>query len=1632
MPSAAGGSEYAYPAYGYGQPPAYAYGRSAEPYRPRSPAAGYGAPIEPYRPRSPPPPAGFVASAAPTGPYQPKSPSPAKSPLTKSGEIKLHTSNPNTILSRNLLKTYFETLDYPFTRHHIDSYDQFLSQDIPAIIRANNPILLLKELIPETSPPQYKYRLEVFIGGESGTEFEIGTPTISLQKTSEVRVMFPNEARLRNLTYASKVYATVFIRITLTLPGIPKESQPAPLERTFKRMPLFDIPILLHSRFCALHGKPASFLEEAGECPQDQGGYFIINGSEKVLITRQEQSFNTLYITVQPNDPKIATYANISCLSSETRQVKMVSFAWVRSTETLQVSLPFVRKPVSVFLLFRALGVQADEDVFRLIYPDLESSEAQQMIPLLLPSVAEAYPFMDQYSAIQYLKTMTKGYTEAHVYDILYNQLFIHIPDARQGSRVHFLAECVRKFMRVHTGIDQETDKDDTRNQRCLTSGLLTRMLFNKAYTVWKKATRLSIDREYYQNTSEYQGEKFMNIFSQGNISRLFNLSMITEELNRGFKGKWVVGNAVGDEKTGVLQQLSRLSYLDFMSHCRRVNLNFDTGMKLTSPRQLHTSQYGFFCTNETPGGGSIGITKNLSLMTFVSTASDPAPVMRFLLQRGWVIPCSEMRPDLQRRGVPVFINNGIIGYTLQPFELTKVLKLMKWTACLPALSSVGYSIRNRRVFLFLDEGRPCRPLIHLEAKGQLREDRLELASSWRELVLGTFPGTKDRGLSSTGFVDPMAEAAAGPVPLADYVALLEPHAGSIEYVDPYEQNEAAIVNFPEHIEPETSHMEIHPCTIVGIVNGMIPFANFNQSPRNQLSCAQSKQAVGMYATNFQNRYDGTANILCYGEAPLVRTLQYDILGQGSMPYGANVIMAIMPFHGFNRDDGIIFNADSFQRGMFRSMNLRSYTTFEEIDIEPGRSEAAARSVSVIANPMKVPSWTDLKPGLDYTKLDDRGIIKVGELCDENTVLVGKYIKDKSGKIKDASLTPQVWTSGRVESVAIMMNNGGRMMVKVRVTQDRTPEFGDKFSTRHGQKGTIGMLYRAHDMPRTASGLVPDMIVNPHCIPSRMTVAQLMEILFGKVCYQNTLVGDATLFMSDKDAPEAIGRVLERQFGMERGGNEIMYDGESGRQIPTNIFMGPVFAMRLKHMVEDKWNARAEGRKEQRTHQPTGGRGAQGGLRIGEMDRDTIVGHGIADFLKESMMERSDKTQFRICNGCGTIPIFNAKQNLFVCSLCDGPVTHIGSTAQNIEILPTIKKSQVTTSMVEMPYATKVLAEELGTYMNMGMRILTAKGLTSLREPEQMDLLLGDALQQALREPLPERVLAETRVRPYKEEEQAPEEVKEEEQLVALGTIRQRKEEQLAEALAKAEEEADLAAEQAAGLAAEEEAPPDPAFLKQQEEAGYYYDKATRQFKEDPLIKKYGLKGMRAYVEDLRKTGAGWQATLQERRDALAGGEEEEEEENTPSGSVTINVGPGSAAVPQMPMMPQMMPQMPMMPMMAQASPFQQVQRGGAQQPLMMGGVPQVMMMPPLLGQPNQQNGGGTTIIVGSGPREMQQDGFMEDEMDARKGYPVMGGVSRNITRRARPMSPRRQVSFGDQQSAPPAPGTKFVINKLS
>jgi DNA-directed RNA polymerase II subunit RPB2 len=497
-------------------------------------------------------------------------------------------------LAMGLIHSFFTDQQDPMVMHHISSYNQFIEQDIPAVIRANNPILLKKnstEMAHLSKSNVFEYEADIYIGGEDGSQIFIGTPTVVLEGGNDVRLLLPNEARLRNLTYAVeiKVNITVKFKFRLTPEQKRMEAEPTVSVQEIPDFILCRLPLMLHSKYCPLYGKVPSVLTQMGECAYDQGGYFIVDGSEKVLVTRQDAAFNALWLKKQTiaSDPNVEWYGQMSCLNPMTREVKRVGFYWTREKiarapgfggkdskykeSRLELSIPFVLQPVPLFILFRALGYQTDKEILQLIFPDPESPETKELADMLIPSINAAAPIFDTWSAIEFMRSLTKGFTKEHILDIVHNHLFPHVPDL-PGARAAFLADCVRRILRTVRGLEQPLSRDDTRHQRLLTSGFLCQMLFQNLYKEYIKLVKLAIETRYIYNQSIYSGENFKELFAEGGHREIFVANYMTDGLLRGFKGKWKT--SAMKEESGLLQELSRLSYLDFMSQrksCHRL-----------------------------------------------------------------------------------------------------------------------------------------------------------------------------------------------------------------------------------------------------------------------------------------------------------------------------------------------------------------------------------------------------------------------------------------------------------------------------------------------------------------------------------------------------------------------------------------------------------------------------------------------------------------------------------------------------------------------------------------------------------------------------------------------------------------------------------------------------------------------------------------------------------------------------------------------------------------------------------------------------------------------------------------------------------------------------------------------------
>ena len=705
--------------------------------------------------------------------------------------------------------------------------------------------------------------------------------------------------------------------------------------------------------------------------------------------------------------------------------------------------------------------------------------------------------------------------------------------------------------------------------------------------------------------------------------------------------------------KVGVAQVLNRLTYISSLSHLRRVNTPIDKSGKLIPPRKLHNTTWGYLCGAETPEGGSVGVVKNLSYMTHITISSNSTALYDF------VEPYTEKFETLDTKkiyeNVKVFVNGSWIGVTDRPLDLYISLKEKKHKGIMNIYTSILFDYKNKEIRICNDAGRLVRPLLRVNNNKLILDKSVCLSLrkgdiSWDDLLT-------DITINKT----------------------------IIEYIDPLEQNYSMIAMKPTDLYKDTTniykytHCEIHPSTIFGLLASCIPFPEHNQSPRNTYQCAQGKQAMGMYVTNFDNRMDKTAYVLTYPMRPLVDTRVMNLIQLNQIPSGMQVIVAIMTHTGYNQEDSILFNKGSIDRGLFLATIF--HTEKDEDKKIHGDEEIRCKP-----DPTKTKG---IKFG-NYNKVNSQGVIPEDTLVENRDIIIAKILPIKENrndhtkiiKYEDQSRIYRTDEESYIDKNYIERNGDGYNFCKVRIRIVRKPVIGDKFSSRHGQKGTIGNIIPEADMPCTANGIKPDIIINPHAIPSRMTIGQLKETVLGKVLLQLGLFGDGTSFggLEVKNICKELQKV-----GFESKGNEILYNGLTGEQFETPIFIGPAFYQRLKHMVNDKQHSRSIGPMVNLTRQPAEGRSRDGGLRFGEMERDCMVSHGASRFTKDRLYHASDAFHVNVCKSCGMIASYNDKVHVHHCRTCD---------------------NRIDFDYVELPYACKLLFQELIT-MNVAPRIMT-------------------------------------------------------------------------------------------------------------------------------------------------------------------------------------------------------------------------------------------------------------------------------------------------------------------------------------
>ena len=1239
----------------------------------------------------------------------------------------------------NIIDRFFKDNPTIKVKHHLDSYNDFFKNGIKQIFREKNPIKLMKMQDPTTK--EYQLQCELYLGGKDGDKLYYGKPVI--YDDNRTHFMFPNEARLRNMTYGFSIHYDVDVVFKTIVQNEDGEQETVEDTSVLEKIYLGRFPIMLQSDLCVLNRLSRQLRFNMGECKNEQGGYFIIDGKEKAVVCQERFADNMFYIRDKVNDI-YSHAADIRSVSEDaskpvrTVSVRIVAPSSKFTNNQIVVNVPNVRKPVPLFVLMRAFGVISDRKIIEFCLLDLENNE--NYMELFVPSIHDAGRIFTQQEALKYIATFTKGKTVPHVMEILMNYLFPHIGELNFRQKAYFLGYMVNRLLRVFMKEDKPTDRDSFRYKRVDLTGTLIYDLFKEYFTLQQRNIYQKIDKEYYYKQAMYQSN-FHNLIAN-NYNEFFKERIVETGFRKAFKGNW--GAEAHTKRLGIVQPLNRLSFNSAASHLRKINLEMDASAKIVAPRLLHGSQWGIIDPVDTPDGGNVGLHKHMAFGAHITNGCSAAPMIKWLKKNGLEL-LAESFPLYLSRVTRVFVNGSWIGVVKDPRELVILIKKHRRLGLIPVFISVQWDIQNMTIFVNTDAGRLCRPIFYVdeetgEPSYKKKEilDRLKSGDfTWAQLISG-FIKKKDEGfnVAKARFYD-----------VSDLyddrsLELLYEGAAIIDFIDTAEQESAYIAMSPQEVTPNHTHVEIHPSLLLGVMGNQIIFPANNQLPRDLFSCGQSKQAVSLYHSNFQNRIDKMGVVLNYGQMPLIKSRYLEYINNEEHPYGENVVVAIMCYGGYNVEDSILFNEGSVKRGMFRTTYLNMYETYEE------SSKTSQSQIDTHFRNIESENVVGMRPGFDYSHLDEYGMIRENTEMDDKKILIGKVSTnlENPDTVVDASVAPKKGQLGFVDKTFITEGEEGYRIAKVRIREERIPAIGDKFCSRCGQKGTVGLVIPEKDMPYTEDGVRPDLIVNPHALPSRMTIGQLVETLMGKACLHAGSYGDCTAFENKGSKHELFGNMLT-EFGYHQSGNEILYNGMTGEQMETSIFIGPTYYMRLKHMVKDKINYRARGPRTLMTRQTVQGRANDGGLRIGEMERDGVISNGMAGFLNESMLVRGDEYFIAVCDQTGTIAAYNESQNMFYSLLADGPIrfSQAMDGTLNIDSLTRFGRSF---SVLRVPYTFKLLMQELQT-MNIQMRIITESNvdqLTSLSYSKNIQTLIGD--KQAVINNLSTKAMRDMQKRP--------------------------------------------------------------------------------------------------------------------------------------------------------------------------------------------------------------------------------------------------------------------------------------------
>lgn len=1321
-----------------------------------------------------------------------------------------YVEEPYTLIESYFRGKHLERL----VRHQIESYNHFINYQIQRTIQMFNPVIIRSE--NDYIEDKGQYFLEAHVNFDN---FKLYPPQIH-ENNGATKIMLPQEAKLRNFTYASTM--TVDLQIKYIIRNTEAMDTPKIVIKNLPKINIGKMPIMLKSSICVLTQNKHIHSQFTGECPMDCGGYFVIKGSEKTVLGQERAAENRIYCFDGSNSAKWSWIAEIKsipdfkCISPKQIEM-MISSKNNGFGNGIYVNVPRIKQPIELFVLFRALGVIGDRDICRYILLNVEDANNTELLQCLQGSIVEANKCLTQEDAIRHITTYV-AYTPINMdretgqmkkrefaMEVLNNDLFPHCKTLPQ--KIYMLGYMAKKLIQTSLGWLRCDDRDSYLNKRIDLTGTLLNNLFRNYFNKLVKEMQKQVVREInggsWRSTEDYE-----NIINMTNIYKIMKSTTIENGISRALAtGDFSIKQA-NSSKVGVAQVLNRLTYVASLSHLRRVNTPLEKSGELIAPRKLHNTTFGFLCPAETPEGQSIGVVKNISYMSHITIPTNSASLYEYV--EPFIQKVDATPSELLYNKVKVFVNGTWVGVTDQPMELYEEMKSKKYKGIINIYTAIVFDYKLMEIRICNDGGRLTRPLL------KVRDNKAIITSEIISRV-------ESHELSWN-----------------DLLTSCNIDESVVEYIDPEEQNFSMIAMKTKHgyLGEGTynySHCEIHPSTIFGVLASCIPFPEHNQAPRNTYqclglnelvwmadgtkkpicdveigdnvltfqpetmevstttvvnhfirkneypiyrlktisgreitatedhkfmtnqgwatvkeliehpelcismysdaqscsyenidnitlepdglisdievesenhsfiaasgfassNCAMAKQAIGVYALNYDQRMDKTAYVLTYPSRPLVDTRLMNFIHLNNIPSGCQIHVAIMTHTGYNQEDSVLVNKGSIDRGLF---SATIYHTEKDEDKNIIRDEI------IRCKPDKTKT-KGIKFG-NYEKVNSQGFIQENSLVENRDVIIAKIIPIKENrndptktiKYEDQSKTFRTTEETYIDKNYTGRNGDGYNFAKVRVRVHRKPGYGDKFSSRHGQKGTCGNIIPECDMPFTKDGLRPDIIINPHAIPSRMTIAQLKETLLGKVLLELGMLGDGTSF-GNLDIKTIIHEL--QKLGYESHGNEVMYNGLTGEQLETSIFIGPVFYQRLKHMVADKQHSRAIGPMVNLTRQPAEGRSRDGGFRIGEMERDVMIAHGMSKFCRERLYDVSDKYSVHVCRKCGMIASFNdgaASNHKTIAGRETGAdfSIHLCNTCNNMTDF----------AKVDVPYAYKLMSQELQT-INVVPRLIT-------------------------------------------------------------------------------------------------------------------------------------------------------------------------------------------------------------------------------------------------------------------------------------------------------------------------------------